>query len=102
MFCTVENLRGHDQKLKVTPVLDRRIVREVKKNPRIITKAILVNLGPAGGSVSRQTVQRTLPTAGLHGRRPRRTSFLHKQHTKAHMIWTKKNTSGLLIYDQMK
>ncbi|XP_065325994.1 eyes absent homolog 3-like [Pelmatolapia mariae] len=41
MFRTVENLRGRCRKPKVKPVLARRIVREVKKNPRITTKAIL-------------------------------------------------------------
>ncbi|KAK3521784.1 hypothetical protein QTP70_018307 [Hemibagrus guttatus] len=85
MFRTVKNLRGRGQKPKVTPVLARRIVREVKKNPRITTKAILMNLGSAGGNISRQTVQRTLHTAGFHGRRPRRTSLLQIRHTKARL-----------------
>ncbi|KAK3561467.1 hypothetical protein QTP86_003888 [Hemibagrus guttatus] len=48
-FRTVKNLRGRGRKPKVTPVLARRIVREVKKNPRITTKAILINLGSAAG-----------------------------------------------------
>ncbi|KAK3536211.1 hypothetical protein QTP86_000192 [Hemibagrus guttatus] len=82
-FRTVKNLRGLGRKPKVTPVLARRIVREVKKNPRITTKAILMNLGSAGGSISRQTVQRTLHTAGFHTRRPRRTPLLQIRHTKA-------------------
>ena len=82
-FCTVENLRGICRKPKVTPVLARRILREVKKNPRITTKAILVNLGSAGGNVSRQTVQWTLHTAGFHGRRPRRMPLLQIRHPKA-------------------
>ncbi|KAL6467546.1 hypothetical protein MHYP_G00232230 [Metynnis hypsauchen] len=43
-FRTVENLRRCGRKPKVTPVLARRIVREVKKNPRITTKAILSQL----------------------------------------------------------
>ncbi|KAK3515272.1 hypothetical protein QTP70_013496 [Hemibagrus guttatus] len=64
----------------------RRIVREVKKNPRITTKAILMNLGSAGGSIARQTVQWTLHTAGFHGRRPRRTP-LQKRHTKARLAF---------------
>ena len=81
MFRTVENLRGRGRKPKVTPVLARRIVREVKKNPRITTKAILVNLGSAGGNVSRQTIQRTLHTAGFHGCRPRRTALLQIRHS---------------------
>ena len=52
-FHTVENLRGRGRKPKVTPVLARRMVREVKKNPRITTKAILVNMCSAGSNVSR-------------------------------------------------
>ncbi|KAK3513362.1 hypothetical protein QTP70_012344 [Hemibagrus guttatus] len=82
-FRTVKNLRGRGRKPKVTPVLARRIVREVKKNPRITTKAILMNLSSAGGNISRQTVQRTLHTAGFQGRRPRRTPLLQIRHTKA-------------------
>ncbi|KAI4877527.1 hypothetical protein NFI96_003613, partial [Prochilodus magdalenae] len=99
-FRTVENLRRCGREPKVTPVLARRIVREVKKNPRITTKAILVNLDSAGGDISRQTVQRTLHTAGFHGRRPRRTPLLQKRHTKAAclnlqmLIWTK----NLLVF----
>ncbi|KAK3511150.1 hypothetical protein QTP70_032158 [Hemibagrus guttatus] len=57
--------------------------RGKKKNPRITTKAILMNLGSAGGNISRQTVQWTLHTAGFHGRRPRRTPLLQIRHTKA-------------------
>ncbi|KAL7835557.1 hypothetical protein SRHO_G00279040 [Serrasalmus rhombeus] len=44
MFRTVENLRGRGRKPNMTPVLARRIVREVKKNPRITTKAILIEV----------------------------------------------------------
>ncbi|KAL7888545.1 hypothetical protein AOLI_G00035190 [Acnodon oligacanthus] len=40
-FRIVESLRGRGRKPKVTPVLARRMVREVKKNPRITTKATL-------------------------------------------------------------
>ena len=74
-FCTVENLRGCSRKPKVTPMLVRRTVREVKKTPRITTKAILVNLGSP-------TVQRTLRTAGFHGRRSRRMPLLQIKYTK--------------------
>ncbi|KAI3354231.1 hypothetical protein L3Q82_018488 [Scortum barcoo] len=48
-FRTVENLRGRGRKLKVTPVLARRIVREVKKIQDHRQGRILENLGPAGG-----------------------------------------------------
>ncbi|KAK3552754.1 hypothetical protein QTP86_022163 [Hemibagrus guttatus] len=61
--------------------------RGKKKNPRITTKAILMNLGSAGGNISRQTVQRTLHTAGFHGRRPRGTPLLQIRHTKSHLAF---------------
>ncbi|KAK3531097.1 hypothetical protein QTP70_010358 [Hemibagrus guttatus] len=81
-FRTVKNLRGRGRKPKVTPVL-----KKVKKNPRITTKAILMNLGSAGGNISRQTVQRTLHTAGFHRRRRRRTPLLQIRHTKARLAF---------------
>ena len=81
-FRTVENLRGRGQKPEVTPALVRKIGREVKKNLRITSKAILVNLGSAGVNVTRQTVQRTLHTPGLHKRRPRSTPLLQIRHAK--------------------
>ncbi|KAK3517093.1 hypothetical protein QTP86_004153, partial [Hemibagrus guttatus] len=82
-----KTFRGRGRKPKVTPVLARRIVREVKTNPRITTKAILMNLGSAGGNISRQTVQWTLHTAGFHGRRQRRTPLLQIRHTKARLAF---------------
>ncbi|KAK3567675.1 hypothetical protein QTP86_020610 [Hemibagrus guttatus] len=86
-FRTVKNLRGCGRKPKVTPVLASRIVREVKKKPRITTKAILMSLGSAGGNISRQTVQWTLHTNGFHGRRPRRTPLFQIRHTKARLAF---------------
>ncbi|KAK3523881.1 hypothetical protein QTP70_015711 [Hemibagrus guttatus] len=86
-FHTVKKLRGRGRKPKVTPVLARRIVRQVKKNPRITTKAILMNLGSAGGNISRQTVQQTLHTTGFHGCRPRRTPLLQIRHTKSRLAF---------------
>lgn len=46
-----------------------------------------MNLGSAGGNISRQTVQRTLHTAGFNGRRPRRTPLLQIRHTKARLAF---------------
>lgn len=88
MFRTVENPRGCGRKPKVTPVLARRIVREVNKNPRFTEKAILVNLGSACGNVSRQTVHKTLHAAGFHGLRPRRMPLLQIRQTKALMAFS--------------
>lgn len=86
---TVENLGGRGRKSKVTPVLARKIVREVVKNPKTTTKDILKNLDSTGCNISRQTVQRTLHNAGLHGHRPRRTPLLRKRHTKARLTFAK-------------
>lgn len=78
MFHTVENVDRCGLKPKVTAIVARRILREVKIIP---TKAILQHLGAAGGNVSRQTVQQTLHTVGLH--RPRRMPLLQIRYTKA-------------------
>ncbi|XP_030638871.1 homeobox protein MOX-2 [Chanos chanos] len=40
-------------------------MREAKKNPRITTEAILLNLSNSGTNISRQTLQRTLHNTGL-------------------------------------
>lgn len=45
-----------------------------------------MNLGSAGGNISRQTVQRTLHTAGFNGRKPKRTA-LQIRHTKARLAF---------------
>jgi len=47
----------------VTPALERLVVQEPMKNPRITSKAIL---SKAGTNISRQTHQWTLHKAGLH------------------------------------
>ncbi|KAI4873138.1 hypothetical protein NFI96_031583 [Prochilodus magdalenae] len=98
-FRTVENLRRCGRKPKVTPVLARRIVREVKKNPRITTKAILVNLDSAGGDISRHTKARlTFANAHLDKEEDFWCSVLWSDETKIELfghndvctIWRKK------------
>lgn len=84
---TVE--RGCGLKPNMTPALVRKTVREVKKNPRITTKDFLVNLGSAGGHISRQrhSINQTLHTAGFKGSRPRRTPLLLIRRTNAHLAF---------------
>jgi transposase len=86
---TVKNLVGRGRKPKVSPKLARKIVREASNNPRTTTKVIRNNLRESGIDVSRQTVQRALNKAGLHGRRPRKTPLLQPRHLKARLDFAK-------------
>lgn len=54
---SVENLRGRGVTSTVTPGLARLMVREVRKNLRITTNAVLKNPCRAGANIARQTVQ---------------------------------------------
>lgn len=68
-------------------------MRELKENLRIITKAILENLGPIGGNVPRQTVQSMQTKEDARGD--------VKKPVLQIVMWTKKTCSGLLFYGQM-
>lgn len=80
----MENLRGRGCKPKVTPVLARRVVREVKKNPRITTEANMVNLGPASGNTSKQTVQQTKTKEDITS--PDKACKAHLAFANAHLV----------------
>lgn len=88
---TVSNLPGRGGKAKISPSMERKIVREVSKDPRTSTKTIVKDLSDSGTNVSRQTVQRLLNKNGLHGRRPRRTPLLKSRHLKARIAFAKEH-----------
>ena len=67
IFNKVENLQRPGRKPKVSPRQARYLVRAAAINPRITTKEMLKDLNGQGTTISRQTIQRTLNKAGLHG-----------------------------------
>uniref|UniRef100_A0A3P8W165 Uncharacterized protein n=1 Tax=Cynoglossus semilaevis TaxID=244447 RepID=A0A3P8W165_CYNSE len=86
---TVANLPGRGRKRKIDDKLKRRIVRIVSKEPRTTSKEIKGELQGQGTSVSDRTIRRCLSQSGLHGRRPRRTPLLKKNHKKARLEFAK-------------
>jgi len=88
-FRVVTNLRGRGRKSLVSPRFARKIIREVSNNPRLTTKEILNDISQSGTKISRQTLQRTLNKAGLHGRRPRKTPLLKPKHVKARLAFAR-------------
>jgi transposase len=80
---STENRPGRGRKQKLSPKLERKLVREVNKNPRKTIKAIREELSQLGQEVTRPTIQRALHRNGLRGHRPRKTPLLRTQHLKA-------------------
>lgn len=85
----VKSLKRRNRKPKVTLALAKMVVQEAKKNPRITTRDILMNLSNSGTNISRQTIQRTLHKAVLYGCQQRRTPPLQDRHTKARIAFAK-------------
>lgn len=86
---TTESLprSGRPKKLSIRDT--RKIVREVSANPRITTRQIKGDLELEGTDVSRQTIARSLQSAGLKSCRPRKTPLLKPRHVKARLEFAK-------------
>jgi len=76
---------------KTTPWMDRRILREIKKNPFASSKMVLAKIG---ASVSSRTIQRRLTEHNLKTRRPRSVPLLKRRHlvdrisfAREHLHW---------------
>lgn len=68
---------------KITPRACSKLVRLVKKNPRVTRKELVEEISLTGVSVTRQTVANTLRNAGLRKYRARRVPLLKKKHLEA-------------------
>ncbi|KAI4831060.1 hypothetical protein KUCAC02_002661 [Chaenocephalus aceratus] len=79
---SVRNKPGRGRKRKMSRTLERKIVRDVSKNPRTPAKMIVADLASSGVDVSRDTVVRALHRGGLQGHRPRRTPLLRERHIR--------------------
>ena len=87
----VSNIIGRGRKRKISPILERKIVREVRRNPRTTTKQIVTDLVDLGVTVSIHTVARALYRNGLRAHRPRRTPLLKKRHVQARIEYAKRH-----------
>lgn len=78
---------GRPRKLPARSV--RKVVRKVEQYPRTTLGEIQDDLANEGLKVSKDTISRTIRTAGLQARRPRRTPFLKPRHAKTRLKYAK-------------
>ena len=88
---TVQNKSGRGRKRKISKSLERKLVRDVTKDPRTTAKTLMYELAKSGLEVSRKAVSRTLNRNGLHGCRPRKTPLLKKRHLQARLKFAREN-----------
>lgn len=88
---SVKNKPGRGRKRKISKTLERKIIRDVNKNPRTSAKTIVAELASSGLDVSRKTVVRALHRGGLKGHRPRKTPLLSRRHVKARLNFARDN-----------
>ena len=62
---------------KMTPKVTRKVIREVKKNPRLTSQNIKASLASDGIHADASTVRNTLAKNGLHGRVGRKKHSSH-------------------------
>uniref|UniRef100_A0AAZ3QB65 Transposase Tc1-like domain-containing protein n=1 Tax=Oncorhynchus tshawytscha TaxID=74940 RepID=A0AAZ3QB65_ONCTS len=61
----------------------RRMLNEVKKNPKLSAKDFQKSLEHANISVDESTIRKTLNKNGVHGRTPRKKPLLSKKKKNA-------------------
>ena len=78
-FSTVATLPRSGRPAKMTARAQRRMLNEVKKNPRVSAKDLQKSLEHANISVDESTIRKTLNKNGVHGRTPRKKPLLSKK-----------------------
>ncbi|MBN3290480.1 TCB1 transposase, partial [Polypterus senegalus] len=88
---TVVNLPRSGRPTKITPRAQRRLIREVTKDPRTTSKELQASLASIKVSVHDSTIRKRLGKNGLHGRFPRRKPLLSKKNIRARLNFAKKH-----------
>uniref|UniRef100_A0A8C4S766 Transposase n=1 Tax=Erpetoichthys calabaricus TaxID=27687 RepID=A0A8C4S766_ERPCA len=88
---TVVNLPRSGRPTKITPRAQRRLIREVTKDPRTTAKELQASLASIKVSVHDSTIRKRLGKNGLHGRFPRRKPLLSKKNIRARLNFAKKH-----------
>lgn len=78
-FKTVATLPRRGRPAKMTARAQRRMVSEVRRNPRASAKALQTSLVHANISVHTSTIRKCLNKNGFNGRTPRRKPLLTKK-----------------------
>uniref|UniRef100_A0A8C5R032 Transposase n=1 Tax=Leptobrachium leishanense TaxID=445787 RepID=A0A8C5R032_9ANUR len=90
-FSTVATLPRRGRPVKMTARAQRRMVNEVKKNPRVSAKDLQKSLAHANIFVDTSTIRKTLNKNGVHGRTPRRKPLLSKKNIAARLKFAKEH-----------
>ncbi|KAG2461297.1 TCB1 transposase, partial [Polypterus senegalus] len=88
---TVVNLPRSGQPTKITPRAQRRLIREVTKDPRTTSKELQASFASVKVSVHDSTIRKRLAKNGLHGRFPRCKPLLSKKNIRARLNCAKKH-----------
>uniref|UniRef100_A0A8C6K5C0 Transposase Tc1-like domain-containing protein n=1 Tax=Nothobranchius furzeri TaxID=105023 RepID=A0A8C6K5C0_NOTFU len=88
---TVVNLPRSGPPTKMTPRAQRRLIREVTKDPRTTSKELQASLASVTVSVHDSTIRKRLGRNCLHGRFPRRKPLLSKKNIWARLNFAKKH-----------
>uniref|UniRef100_A0A8C5QHB4 Transposase n=1 Tax=Leptobrachium leishanense TaxID=445787 RepID=A0A8C5QHB4_9ANUR len=90
-FSTVATLPRRGRPVKMTARAQRRMLNEVKKNPRVSAKDLQKSLAHANIFVDTSTIRKTLNKNGVHGRTPRRKPLLSKKNIAARLKFAKEH-----------
>ncbi|KAJ4936658.1 hypothetical protein JOQ06_001245 [Pogonophryne albipinna] len=77
--------------VKMTARAQRRMLNEVKKNPRVSARDLKKSLAHANISVDKSTIRKTLNKNGVHGRTPRRKPLLSRKNIAARLKFAKEH-----------
>lgn len=88
---SVKNKPGRGRKRKISKTLQRKIIRDVNKNPQTSAKMIVAELASSGLDVSCKTAVRVHHRGGLRGHRARKTPLLSQWHIKARLNFARDN-----------
>ncbi|KAJ4939397.1 hypothetical protein JOQ06_028846 [Pogonophryne albipinna] len=77
--------------VKMTARAQRRMLNEVKKNPRVSARDLKKSLAHANISVDESTIRKTLNKNGVHGRTPRRKPLLSRKNIAARLKFAKEH-----------
>uniref|UniRef100_A0A8C5Q5G5 Transposase n=1 Tax=Leptobrachium leishanense TaxID=445787 RepID=A0A8C5Q5G5_9ANUR len=88
---TVAALPRRGRPVKMTARAQRRMLNEVKKNPRVSDKDLQKSLAHANIFVDTSTIRKTLNKNGVHGRTPRRKPLLSRKNIAARLKFAKEH-----------
>lgn len=88
---TLQNKPGRGRKRKISERLERQLVRNMSRDPRLTVKTLVNDLATRGIIVSQKTISRALHRNGLRGCRPRKAPLLKKRHLQARLQYARDN-----------